>query len=336
MESIFRTYKHLDASAFDLISGSTETKQTLGLAYLLSQDSGVLKAFLKLPEIKRVLGSIRLSTFSKVIVHSELISETKKRADIVIQLYRNEKPEFAIIIEAKSANKKINGSAVITQLEGYLNSNEFPELNDFKKVGCTLTKNDVIIKHPYITALSWHRIFEMLNNKGSLAIAYLNFITKIKGTMKFYEKEVCSIPAGGSSQYQYDYPWIYECPNEGHQFTSLKKPLFMTFRLRGGGVMERLFSVDEIIILNPQNDFDAFLANKSYSEEVKARVKFYCDKVWSENSYDNNEKQFYILSEHNQIELPHRPRPKQNGVFRAYYKLAEILDQSKIIISSKS
>lgn len=166
MKNTFRTYNRLNASAFDLISGSTETKQTLGLAYLLSQNHKVLMSFLKLPEIKRIIGGIRLSTFSKVIVHSELISASNKRADIVIQLYRNDKPEIALIIEAKTATKKINGKVVIKQLEGYLSKNEFPELDNFKKYGCILTKNDVVIDHKEITALSWHHIYEMLNKQG--------------------------------------------------------------------------------------------------------------------------------------------------------------------------
>jgi len=151
--------------------------------------------------------------------------------------------------------------------------------------------------------------------------------------MKFYEKEVLSIPAGDSFEYQYDYPFIYECPNEGTQFTSLKKPLFMTFRQVPGGIMEKLFGVDDVIIMNPHTDFEAFWNNKSYSKEVKERVKNYCDRYWSGGLYDNKEKQFYILSETNQIVLLHKPRPRMNGVYRVYYKLSTILNQDISIIS---
>jgi len=52
MNNIFRTYSTLDASIFNLISGNTEVKQTLGLAFLLSQDIKVLQAFLKIEEIQ--------------------------------------------------------------------------------------------------------------------------------------------------------------------------------------------------------------------------------------------------------------------------------------------
>lgn len=333
MNNIFRTYSTLDASIFDLISGNTEVKQTLGLAFLLSQDGKVLQAFLKLDEIKRVTGNLRLSKFNKVIVHSELISDSKKRADIVIQLYKNNVPDIALIIEAKTASKNTKGQSVINQLESYLIPTEFTSLSKFTTYGCTLTKNDLVINHKRITALSWHRIFEFLSKHKGLAEQYLNFITNIKGTMKFYEKEVLSIPAGASSDYQYKYPHIYECPNEGNQFTSLKKPLYMTFRQVPGGIMEKLFAVDDIIIMNPHTDFEAFWNNKSYSKDVKDRVKYYCDEFWKGRFYDNAEKQFYILSEINQIELLHKPRPKTNGVYRAYYKLSTILNQNNQIIS---
>jgi len=332
MNNIFRTYSTLDASIFDLISGNTEVKQTLGLAFLLSQDSKVLQAFLKLDEIKRVTGNLRLSKFNKVIVHSELISDSKKRADIVIQLYKNNVPEIALIIEAKTASKNTKGQSVINQLESYLLPTVFTSLSKFTTYGCTLTKNDLVINHKRITALSWHRIFEFLSKHKGLAEQYLNFITNIKGTMKFYEKEVFSIPAGDSSEYQYNYPFIYECPNEGSQYTSMKKPLYLAFRKSPGGVMEKLFGVDDVIIMNPHTDFEAFWYNKSYSNEVKSRVKDYCDRYWKGGFYDDNEKQFFILSETNQIELPHHPKPPKNNSFRAYYKLSDILDRSTNIV----
>lgn len=332
MNNIFRTYSTLNASIFDLISGNTEVKQTLGLAFLLSQDSKVLQAFLKLDEIKRVTGNLRLSKFNKVIVHSELISDSKKRADIVIQLYKNNVPDIALIIEAKTASKNTKGQSVINQLESYLLPTVFTSLSKFTTYGCTLTKNDLVINHKRITALSWHRIFEFLSKHKGLAEQYLNFITNIKGTMKFYEKEVFSIPAGDSSEYQYNYPFIYECPNEGSQYTSMKKPLYLAFRKSPGGVMEKLFGVDDVIIMNPHTDFEAFWNNKSYSNEVKSRVKDYCDRYWKGGFYDDNEKQFFILSETNQIELPHHPKPPKNNSFRAYYKLSDILDRSTNIV----
>lgn len=334
MKQIFRTYTSLNATVFDLLSGDTEVKQTTAFSYLLAKDKNILQDFLNLEEIQRILGKSKLEKFSKVIVHSELISRNKKRADIVIQLFQNKKPKTALIIEAKSANINSSAKHIVKQISGYLTPNEFSELNDFDIYGCSLTKNELIMNNPKITAISWSNIFEMLNGKKGLAKEFLEFISNIKGTMKFYEKEVYSIPAGSSHKYQYDFPYLYECPNEGPQYTAMKKPLFMAFRKPHGGIMEKIFGVDDIIIMNPKTDFPSFLNNKAYSDEVKKRVTYYCNDLWGEGNYDDNEKQFFILSQTNQIELKHKPRPKRNNSFRAYYQLSELLNIDKTIVKT--
>jgi hypothetical protein len=271
--------------------------------------------------------------YDKVVVHSELYSINKKRADIVIQLYKNQNPDLAIIIEAKNAKIKSSSKSIIKQISGYLNPKEFPELTDFELYGCALTKNDLVMHNPKITSVSWSSIFEILSNKTGLAKDYLEFISRIKGTMKFYEKEVFSIPAGDSYKFQYNYPFIYECPNEGTRYTSMKKPLFMAFRKRLG-IMEKIFGVEEIIIMNPNTDFSSFLNNKKYSNELKKRMTDYCNEYWGEGKYDDSEKQFFILSQSNQIDLIHKPRPKRNNAFRAYYKLSELLDLKKKTVNT--
>lgn len=334
MKHIFRTYNSLNATVFDLLSGDTEVKQTTAFAYVLSKDKNILQDFLNLEEIQRILGKIKLERFNKVIVHSELISCNKKRADIVIQLFQNNKPKIGLIIEAKSARINSSAKQIVNQISGYIRPKEFSELNHFEIYGCSLTKNDLIMSDPQITAISWSNIFEMLNGKKGLAKEFLDFISNIKGTMKFYEKEVFSIPAGNSNKYQYDYPNIYECPNEGSRYTSMKKPLFMAFRKKLG-VMEKIFGVDDIIIMNPKTDFQSFLKNNAYSDEVKKRVTHYCNDLWGEENYDDNEKQFFILSQSNQIELKHKPRPKRNNAFRAYYKLSELLNADKKIVETE-
>lgn len=334
MKHIFRTYNSLNATVFDLLSGDTEVKQTTAFAYLLSKDKKTLQDFLNLEEVKRILGKIKLEKFEKIIVHSELISTSKKRADIVIQLYQNKKPKIALIIEAKSAKINSSSKQIVNQISGYLKPTEFSELSGFEVFGCSLTKNDLIMHNPKITAISWSSIFEMLNDKKGLAKEYLEFISNIKGTMKFYEKEVFSIPAGNSHKYQYNYPNIYECPNEGTRYTSMKKPLFMAFRKRLG-IMEKIFGVDDIIIMNPKTDYQSFMTNKAYSDNIKKRVTDYCNDFWGEGKYDDNEKQFFILSQTNQIELQHKPRPKRNNAFRAYYKLSELLNAEKKIVETE-
>ncbi len=333
MKQIFRTYNSLQASVFDLIDGNYEVKQTIGLAYLLAKDVTFLKEFLNLPELKRLYRKIKVEDYSKIIIHSELTSTNKKRADIVIQLFKNEIPDLAVIIEAKNVNQNTSLKKILDQLTGYVQSEKFFDLRDFKVFGCALTKNDLLIDSDAITSISWNKILKLLPAKKGLAKEYYDFLIKIKGIMKFYEREVYSVPAGGSYLYQYNYPYIYECPNEGIQFTSVKKPLFMTFR-KTLGVMERLFGVEDIIIMNPHSDFDAFMKNPSYSKETKERIKYYCDDFWSEGNYDDKEKQFFVLSLTNQIELKHNPKPARNNSYRAYYTLSELLNSDKKIVNT--
>ncbi len=330
MKQIFRTYNALNASVFDLLSGNNEVKQTIGLAYLLSKDKKTLLDFLNLVPI---IEKTSIDQCNKVIVHTELISKNGKRADIVIQLYKDNQPQTALLIEAKNA--KINSSAksIINQISGYLKEDEFPDLNDFNVVGCALTKNNLVMHEEKITAISWSSIFEMLSKEKGLGKAYLEYISKIKGTMKFYEKEVFSIPAGNSYEYLYNYPNIYECPNQGKGYTSMKKPLFLAFR-RKLGIMEKLFGVDEIIIMNPKTDYSSFMSNKAYSDDVKKRVTDYCNDRWGEGTYVDDEKQFFILSQTNQIELKHKPRPKRNNSFRGYYTLSELLNEDLKIVET--
>jgi hypothetical protein len=52
--------------------------------------------------------------------------------------------------------------------------------------------------------------------------------------------------------------------------------------------------------------------------------------IWPE--LPNDEKQVFLLSDKT-IALPHKPKPKRNNAFRAYYELAELLDQSKDFVN---
>jgi len=46
----------------------------------------------------------------------------------------------------------------------------------------------------------------------------------------------------------------------------------------------------------------------------------------------NQEFKFIILSETDQIELPHNPQPQKNNSFHRYYSLSQILDPTKKIL----
>ena len=335
MKIQFRTYNDLKSTVFDLISGKSEVKQTLALGYLLANDLIFLTKFFKIKSIRKIFKIGNINKYSDIIIHTELISENKKRIDIAILFYVNGNPDKALIIEAKSIKTKVSPIGIKNQIENYLFNEKFTSLNGFKIIkGCSLTKNQLVINSKDIALLSWNELINILIKSDELAKDYLNFLTKINGTMKFYEKEVYSIPAGDSYKYQYNYPFIYECPNEGKNFVSIKKPLYFAFR-KEKGIMEKLFGVNEIIVFNPKKDFEVFLSNPNYSNEIKKRIKDYCDDLWGEGKYDDNEKQFFILSTTNQLELEHKPRPEKNNAFRAYYALSELLNKNKMYVETE-
>ena len=99
--------------------------------------------------------------------------------------------------------------------------------------------------------------------------------------------------------------------------------------------MEKIFGLGDIIIINPKTDYESFITNKAYSDDFKKRVTDFCNDLQREGKYDNNEKQFFILSQTNQIDLQHKPRPEKNNAFRAYYKLSELLNAEKTIVETE-
>jgi len=115
-----------------------------------------------------------------------------------------------------------------------------------------------------------------------------------------------------------------------------QKPLYLAFRKKGGGEMEKLFKVEEVIILNFSEEFRVFMEDESYPERTREKVGSYVkhmrdNNVWSDGWLPTDEKQVFILSER-AIDLPHNPRPRRNNSFRAYYKLADLLDQEMKIV----
>lgn len=144
--------------------------------------------------------------------------------------------------------------------------------------------------------------------------------------MKYYEKEVLSIPTHEmTNKLANNYPFIYECPNQG-RYVVKSKPLFITFRKPGGGEMLRLYGIDDIVIFNPIKDLSDFLQDESYNIGIRNRVNDYCKTI---KSFADQEKQFFILSNENVIELPHKPKPPKNNSYRAYYTLAQLINQNK-------
>jgi len=338
MEKNFRLYSSISSSYFDLISGDKETQQTKGLGLVLSKSEQSLKAFLGINSIKSKIEGINLDSSDRLIVNCEPISnsENSYRADIILRFYKKHEPILALVIEAKSINKSTSAENASDQVKKYIESDEFKELGNFKDkcLGITLTKLPSYISDENMISITWNDIITAFYNvkphREPLLDDYFNFLTNINGAMKFYEKEVFSIPIGkGSEQAIKDF-YVYECPNSS-SFLIKYKPLFITFRKSGGGEMEKIYKVEDIIILNFKKDYKAFLKDDNYDLSYRNRVERYVNFVWpDENKLPSDEKQVFILSE-NPIELKNRPKPKNgNNSFRAYYELADLLNKAEV------
>jgi hypothetical protein len=102
--------------------------------------------------------------------------------------------------------------------------------------------------------------------------------------------------------------------------------------------MSKLYKIDDIIIFNPRNDFEVFLNSDDYPDEIKQKIENYVNymwenDLWTKGIYPDEEKQFFILSENDNIELKNNPKPEKNNSFRAYYKLSDLLTNE--IVGSK-
>lgn len=344
MKTYFRLYSNtqteFNSSIFDLINGDNETKQTKGLAYILSQYDKFLFAFINSPKVKKVIKNklniqIDYNRISSIVVSAERFTIDKKRADIIIKIEQDKLPLVALIIEAKNIKTYINQDTLSKQIEHYLEDNTFPDLINYPKIGIVLTKYNQNI--PNVININWNDIIQLLFDfckkdlKNSLIKQYLLFLTQIDKAMKYYEKEVLSIPAGRSIENVEKYN-IYVCPDTKDY--SYKKPLFVTFRAAKGGIMNKLYKIEDILILNPTNKSEIeSLLNSTYSENIKNRIIEYIKASnYSDINYD---ERFYILSESENIDLPNNPKPQRNNAKFTYYTLKDILTKEIVIPESK-
>lgn len=338
--TVFKLYNQHNSSIFDLIEGNDETKQTKGLGVVLSKSPTFLKAFLELCQKKSNIKFENIEYYDKIIINCELLSDREnKRIDVLVRFYKNFRLDKVIILEAKTISKSVNFISAKSQLEEYVN-NHFNYLfedinkNDILKIVLTKYENSDSSKNSI--SMSWDDIIKTLYYIKPKSIEtqfcrdYFNFLTKINGTMNFYEKEVFSIPSSKWSQELIEKYSIYECLNQG-KYVIKKKPLFITFRKSGGGEMERLFKIEDIIVLRPKSDLEFFLRSE-YSEFARKNIENYCNfMINNENGHWKNglpddERQFIILSKEESIKLENPPKPKRNNSFRAYYTLSQILN----------
>lgn len=345
----FRLYKaHASkrySSFFDLIDGDNETKQTKGLAYTFSKYPNLIFMFIKsvLPAV--ALRGIPLSEVDYVHVDAEMLSEgqVKIRRDITLTFYRGNAKRFVIVMEAKSSKKGLVKDDDLTlQLSTYLNPEYFPGELGIPIIGITITKYRVL--HPVGTgfiSITWNEIITLLNDFMRLkqnhnidlyiAREYTDFLTGVKNGMNFYEVEVLSVAAGETLALTKKH-FIHACPHHRKGFT-YKTPIYITFRSGGGGQMEFLYKIKEIVVLDPLSpNLDVVL--DGIEADFANRIKGYiADRSATKFGfeYKNEEYRFYNLDKHEVIHLKHLPKPETNNSGHRYYTIAEFFKGDKIV-----
>lgn len=346
MLTTFRLYQtetsKFTSTFFDLIEGDMETKQTKGLAYLFNLSPEFLKRFLSIDKInngiKRSLKSDEYREFLKsdvLKIDAEMMSEGKEkvRRDITLTFYYKSKKVFIIIIEAKNIKLGKNHK-MESQLQTYINSNYFPHDEHVAKMVIALTKYEQYFTEASFVSITWIELIQALHQtlQGKIELTksiilrdYYKFITGVDKNMHFYEKEILSVSAAKTYKEITKYH-IHACPVS----YNYRDSLFIAFRQKGG-VMDKLYKIDEILEFDPRNDsMVEIVADRvgpfkerllSYLEDRKKKYGFNHDGAY----------RFYILSEKKHIALPHHPHPEKNNTGPRYYTLAELLSGREIV-----
>ena len=146
--------------------------------------------------------------------------------------------------------------------------------------------------------------------------------------MHFYEKEVLSVAAGSTMELIEKFN-IHSCPNKRGYF--FKPSLFITFRNAGGGEMRKLYGVDEVLILNPNDESQLQILSESGSAYAPKLIQYIEERKAVFNFNKAKEYRFYLLSPSNQISLSHGPKPLRNNTGGWYYRLSELLSGKQIV-----
>jgi len=309
--------KHGGTTLFDLFSGKGETKQTKSLAYALKANPDFLCEFVKrfFPE---AFGSLRKSTYVAVI--AELIFSDSRRADIVLEFWDKKHRLAVIVIEAKGVGVKAKGIAVVDQLDGYLE--KFKGISRKDLYGAILTKHKVYAEK--YSSITWDDVVTLVSSqlvgkeKNYFLEELLDYLTEVGNGMKYYEKEVLSIPAGATID-EVEKHGVYVCP-VARKHT---KALFVTFRASGGGKMKKLYKVDHEVIVDPTEHADMERLKVAFPE-IHEKISRYSEQ----NTAVKTEHMFFILSDKT-IPLDHEPCPKVNNSCKIYYSLQAILDKNE-------
>ena len=308
--SEFRKYGKLNCTIFDLISGDLEPKQTMALGFLLSRSEIALNAFLKL-----IKCGVK---YDKVIVDCEAQrkqNNNNDRIDILLRFYLKGNPQRALIIEAKSARANTSAQAAATQASKYTYG--FSQLVGFTACIETISLTREVKEITKTISISWSELISALFNvssKDKLIKEFLDFFLNIKGSMKYYDEEILSIPAGMTYNAVMA-SGIYECPND---YKKQKRSIFITFR-KNKGLMDRLFKLTDVVEL----DIDDQIAIATVDNSLPgfaARLQIYRQTLKKPVS---GHKRVYILDLDNPILLPVPVRPIENNAPPVYYNLHE-------------
>lgn len=149
--------------------------------------------------------------------------------------------------------------------------------------------------------------------------------------MKFYEVDVLSVAAGKTSELIKEH-FIHACPDQLQGF-KYKTPIFITFRAEGGGEMEFLYKIKDIIVLDPYSpNLDILLDN--VEEDAAKRIQKYIQDRKATSfgfEYNNEEYRFYILDQREVVHLKHLPKPSFNSPGKRYYTIAELVKGHKLV-----
>lgn len=338
MKTFFRLYNggksDLESTVFDLINGDLETKQTKGLAFIFKMYPNLFFEFVRILDVSGKYKKLKLDA-TALDVSAERFTRSGKRIDILVKVDIADKPCLAMIIEAKSVRLGVNAVSVFKQALGYLEPSELPDLVGYVKIPVVLTKYKTVAGNG-VFSVSWNDLIELIERSadrksGNIADQFYKFIVGVDREMNYYEREVLSIPAGISIDMVEKY-FIYECPDLPAY--NYKKPIFMTFRRSGGGEMNKLYKVADIVVLNPSVESDLLrLFDSDLDDSVKKRLSDFIGAM----RYDalDHDKKFYILSESDVIDLPNKPRPPRNNAKFTYYRLADILSKTEVLPASK-
>lgn len=312
----YRLYGHPNCTLFSMIS-EKEVGQSKGLGYLLFQSGKALKSLVEL--IKKNGDSVPISTRKQydVVIDCELQQKLKEnesyRADILVRFFdKNRNPLYAILVETKSKGKNITEENAIIQVKKYVDN--FDELQVFKEKGISLvTLTDVKTRFQktsdsyFITTLTWGELmtaFEKINE--SLVQDYINYLLKINGNMKQYDKEILSIPAGNTYELV-SKTKIYCCPVGGKYDARAKShPLYLAFRKKGS-IIEELYKVRDILELKRPiaDDIKPFI-KQAYDYKVLENIE-----KWNPKEGQTAELKSYVfLLDENTITLPKKVKLK--------------------------